>query len=73
MYQVEEIDDINCKKSIKKIYLTMWRFTPMHITYIKRTSQRTQTVSIIKTSVLMLFEEVIVFYFEILTNRMYTV
>lgn len=45
----------------------------MHITYIKRTSQRTQTVSIIKTSVLMLIEEVIASYFEILTNLMYTV
>ena len=45
----------------------------MHITYIKRTSQRTQNVSIIKTSVQMLFEEVTAFYFEILTNRMYTV
>jgi len=45
----------------------------MHITYIKRISPRTQTVSIIKSSVLMFFEEVIVFYFEILTNRMYIV
>lgn len=44
----------------------------MHITYIKRTSQRTQTMAIIKCSVLM-FEEVVVLYFEILMNRMYIV